>query len=414
MESIDKTVSSRVRRLPTQEITVQTDTREILANARHDIEQYGLDKYFIVDVDSHHVELDSWSQIITYLEDPVLRDMASQMMKDWPAASRLALHNTAVGLTFQDVGGRIPHQADRAEVVPPSDVPRDVTLVRRALEAMSIDVQVVFPQPMLEVGLHPSPRIAVQLMEAYNQWFTETILPQDPRIKTMLGLPFEDPDACIRTIRRYADHPGVIGFLVTSQRHTGVHNNMYMKVYAELESRGMPLGFHAGPSWADTMTTTMNRFISVHATSFVTCNMGHLTNWIVNGIPERFPKLKVIWIESGLAWIPFMMQRLDHEYLMRQSDAPLLKKLPSDYMRDMYYTSQPMEITELHLLESTFRAMDAEHTLMWASDWPHWDFDLPGRLFQLPFLSEEGRRNILGETARSVFNLDEKGQKFQS
>jgi predicted TIM-barrel fold metal-dependent hydrolase len=49
--------------------------------------------------------------------------------------------------------------------------------------------------------------------------------------------------------------------------------------------------------------------------------------------------------------------------------------------------------------------MDAEHTLWWSSDWPHWDFDLPGRLCGLPFLSEEGRRNILGETARKLFNL---------
>jgi hypothetical protein len=172
-----------------------------------------------------------------------------------------------------------------------------------------------------------------------------------------------------------------------------------MKVYAEPEERGMPLGFHAGPSWADSMTTTINRFFSVHAMSFVTCNMGHLTNWIVNGIPERFPNLKTLWIESGLAWVPFMMQRLDHEYLMRQSDAPLLKKLPSDYMREMYYTSQPMEITDLQLLEGTFRAMDTEHTLMWSSDWPHWDFDLPGRLFQLPFLSDGGRRSTSPSTS---------------
>ena len=53
---------------------------------------------------------------------------------------------------------------------------------------------------------------------------------------------------------------------------------------------------------------------------------------------ERFPKLPVIWIESGLAWVPFLMQRLDHEYMMRPSEAPLLKKKPSDYMRDMYYS----------------------------------------------------------------------------
>jgi len=72
-------------------------------------------------------------------------------------------------------------------------------------------------------------------------------------------------------------------------------------------------------------------------------------------------------------------------------------------MREMHFTSQPMEITDLGLLEGTFRAMDAEKTLLWSSNWPHWDFDLPGRPFQLPFLSEQARRNILGETARKHF-----------
>ena len=52
----------------------------------------------------------------------------------------------------------------------------------------------------------------------------------------------------------------------------------------------------------------------MHALSFVHYSLIHLTNWIINGLPERFPKLKVVWVESGLAWIPFLMQRLDHEY----------------------------------------------------------------------------------------------------
>jgi uncharacterized protein len=320
--------------LPTQEITTTTDTREILANAKWEQEKYNLADYFIVDVDAHHVETDSWDDIITYLSDPVLEDMAVQMKKGWPTTVA-ALHVEKPGLYLQDVSGRIPHQASLAEETPPEGPDhRDVTLVRRALEAMGIDMQVVFPQPILEMGLHPHPRIATELMNAYNRWFTENILPKDDRIIAMIGLPFHDPAASVETIRKYADTPGVVGFLVTSQRHTGVHRNEYMKIYAELEERGMPIGFHAGPSWGDSMTTTMNRFLSVHAMSFVTCNMTHLTNWIINGIPERFPNLKTIWIESGLAWLPFMMQRLDHEYLMRQSDAPLLKKLPSEYMRD--------------------------------------------------------------------------------
>jgi hypothetical protein len=389
----------------TQEITTRTDTREILANAHRDTVRYGLDDYYIVDVDSHHVELDSWPDVIARIEDPVLRDTGQQMVRNWPGAERTALTTFASGMTHQDVGGRVLHQAALAEPVDETDVHRDVTLVRRAMDAMSIDIQVVFPQPMLEIGLHPNKQVAAQLLMAYNSWFTETILGADPRIKTMLGLPFDSPEATLRTIRMYADHPGVIGFLVTSQRSVGVYRNEYMPIYRELEERGMPLGFHAGPNQNDSMTSTMNRFLSAHAMSFVTCNMTHMTNWVINGIGERFPNLKVIWIESGLAWVPFMMQRLDHEYQLRQSDAPLLKKMPSDYMRDMYYTSQPLEVTDLGLLESTFRAVDAENTLLYSSDWPHWDFDVPGRIMSIPFLTEKAKRNILGENARGVFNL---------
>ena len=57
----------------------------------------------------------------------------------------------------------------------------------------------------------------------------------------------------------------------------------------------------------------------MHALSFVHYSLIHMTNWIINALPERFPKLKVLWVESGLAWIPFLMQRLDHEYQMRRA-----------------------------------------------------------------------------------------------
>jgi predicted TIM-barrel fold metal-dependent hydrolase len=126
---------------------------------------------------------------------------------------------------------------------------------------------------------------------------------------------------------------------------------------------------------------------------------------VINGLGERFPKLKVIWIESGLAWVPFLMQRLDHEYMLRTSECPLLKKKPSDYMRDMYYSSQPMEVQDMGALETTFRMINAETQLLWSSDYPHWDFDLPTVIWDLPFLSEAAKHNILGGTAARLFNL---------
>jgi predicted TIM-barrel fold metal-dependent hydrolase len=128
-----------------------------------------------------------------------------------------------------------------------------------------------------------------------------------------------------------------------------------MKVYAALEERNLPIAFHAHFNWRDSMFKQCNRFISTHALGFAFYNIVQLTNWIVNGIPERFPKLKTIWMESGLAWIPFVMQRLDNEYLMRSNECPLLKKKPSEYMREFYYSSQPMEVgDDLEALENTF------------------------------------------------------------
>ena len=185
-----------------------------------------------------------------------------------------------------------------------------------------------------------------------------------------------------------------------------------MRTYALLEEMNLPLAFHAAYNWNDQSMAMLNRFISVHALGFVFHNMVHLTNWLINGLPERFPKLKLIFIESGLAWLPFMMQRLDNEYMMRSSEAPALKRLPSEYMREMFFTSQPMEKTDMGALETTMRMIKAETQLLYSSDYPHWDFDLPSMIYDLPFLNETAKRNILGGNAIRLFNLKLPAQKL--
>ena len=88
-----------------------------------------------------------------------------------------------------------------------------------------------------------------------------------------------------------------------------------------MEERGLALAFHSGPNWQEPVFRACNRFISVHALGFSFYNILHCTNWVINGMCERFPKLPVIWIEGGLAWIPFLMQRLDNEFMMRPSES---------------------------------------------------------------------------------------------
>jgi predicted TIM-barrel fold metal-dependent hydrolase len=383
-------------------ITDVTDSYEILARATRQAAERGLDKYFIVDADSHIGDGLAWAEVLKYVENETVRDAA---MFFGGGTGRSAFLNDTPGLQHQHAGGRIPHGAHLREPIADKSVPREVALSRKAMDCMGLDYQIFFPSALLFLGMHPQREIEAELATAYNRWIVEHVLPHEPRMKAMLYLPFNTPEAAEATVKRFLGAPGVVGFLVTSTRYQPVHANEYMRLYAMLEEADMPIGFHAHHNWNNEYTRHLNRFLSMHAISFVLSNMVHLTNWVINGLPVRFPRLKVLWIESGLAWLPFLMQRLDHEYLMRVSEAPLLKRLPSEYISEMFYTMQPMEATNLKLLEGTFEAIRADTQLLYASDWPHWDFDVPAKVFDLPFLDERARRNILGLNAARVFNL---------
>jgi predicted TIM-barrel fold metal-dependent hydrolase len=311
------------------------------------------------------------------------------------------------------MGGRVTRYSMRSTEKTAQGSLRDVQLGHRWMDAMSVDYSCLFPTGMLNIGMHPQKEMEVELCWAYNRWLTEKVLPEaGGRFYSMLCLPFSDPEAALRHVETFGDRKHVGGFMVTTVRsHMAVYDNAYMKLYRALEERGLVLSFHSGPNWGEPIYKSCNRFLSAHALGFTWYNVLQCTNWVINGMGERFPKLPVIWIESGVAWVPFLMQRLDHEYMLRPSEAPLLKKKPSDYMRDMYYSSQPMEIQDYQAMECTFRMMNAETQLLYSSDYPHWDFDLPSTIWDLPFLSEKGKHNILGGTAARLFKLPPRNEK---
>jgi uncharacterized protein len=385
----------------------QYSTAKYLEHAAEQARRRNYNDFLIVDVDAHHYENESYKEVFSYIESPVIRRAALESTKRGGRSSMMA---NQVG--YQDIGGRITrHELRRYEETPPG-THRDIAMTKAWMDAMGVDYACLFPTPMLFLGLHPQVEIEVAMAQAYNRWLCERILAKEPRIVSMLYLPFNDPEAAFRTVQEFGDRKGVVGFMVTSPRYKPVHDNAYIKTYALLEAIGKPISFHAAYNWNDQAMAMANRFIAVHVLGFMWFNMIHMTNWVVNGLPERFPKLKVLWIESGLTWAYSLMQRLDHSYMMRTSDCPSLKRRPSEYMREMYYSTQPMEVPQdLSILEATFKMINAETQLVWSSDYPHWDFDLPSVIYDLPFLKEPAKRNILGANAARLFGLDTKPVK---
>jgi uncharacterized protein len=388
-------IADRGRRVPVEEL----NTTQLLAHAAKQARQRKYDEMMIVDVDAHHYETEHYSEILPFMENDVWRQLTM-------AGGRGTRGVVPQTVGYQDMGGRVTRYPLRGSEKTGPGKFRDVQLGYRWMDSMGVDYSCLFPTGMLSIGLHPQKEVEADLCWAYNRWVTEKVLPEaDGRFYSMLTLPFSDADQCLRQVEMFGERKGVTGFMVTTVRNNPVHDNSYMKVYRAIEERGLALAFHAGPNWGEPIYKTCNRFLAVHALGFSWYNILHLTNWVVNGLCERFPKLPVIWIESGLAWIPFLMQRLDHEYMLRTSECPTLKKKPSDYMRDMYYSSQPMEVQDMGALETTFRMMNAETQLLYSSDYPHWDFDLPSVIYDLPFVSEKGKHNILGGNAARLFKL---------
>ena len=377
------------------------DTRTLLAHANQQAVQRRYEDFLIVDVDGHHWETMNFQRITDYIEDPVLRQQAKYQGTGGGGI-------TSASGSYQELGGRITRQDGRRQEKLLPGEQRDITLTKRWMDAIGIDQVCLFPTPMLGLPFTPRPEVEVAMARAYNHWLCDTVLAAEPRIRSSLYLPMNDPAAAAKVVEDFAGRRGVVGFSVIASHSQPVYANDFVPIYRMLEERGLPLVFHAGLIWGtDKGIALCNRFIAAHALSFSWSNILHMTNWLVNGMPERFPKLKTCWVESGLAWIPFLMQRLDNEWMMRSSEVPLLKKRPSDYMREMFYSTQPMEMVgNREALELTFKMINAETQLMYSSDYPHWDTDLPSTIYDLPFLSDQAKRNILGGNAKRVFNLE--------
>jgi uncharacterized protein len=125
---------------------------------------------------------------------------------------------------------------------------------------------------------------------------------------------------------------------------------------------------------------------------------------VVDGLFDKFPRLKVASIEAGAGWAAYVMDRLDEKYKRFKWQAPLKLDLPSDYFRrNLWFCAEPEERTIGAMLE-----LVGEDRILWGSDYPHVDSYLEAAQQirrSVAGLSKERQRAVLGENARKLFGL---------
>ena len=120
---------------------------------------------------------------------------------------------------------------------------------------------------------------------------------------------------------------------------------------------------------------------------------------IYGGVPEKFPKLRVGFLENRAAWVPYWMDVLDAKWAKRRSDAPLLKAKPSEYMKagSFFYAPEPDEKALPYVIDKI-----GEDQLVFASDYPHSGSTFTADLLERDDISEQTMRKIIEDNGKRL------------
>jgi hypothetical protein len=187
----------------------------------------------------------------------------------------------------------------------------------------------------------------------------------------------------------------------------GLGDPFFDPVYEAAEKCGATIGIHGTRTWAHEWgSDKLRTFAEVHCYAFPAGVILNFTSVLAQGVPARFPNLKMAFLEIGATWLPYYLDRMDEHWEKRaEEEMPLLKKKPSDTFRD---SSLKVSIEgKESLLRETIAFVGAEH-LIYATDVPHWDGEFPENLEEIRAaneLSDAEKTAILHDNAKELFSL---------
>lgn len=250
----------------------------------------------------------------------------------------------------------------------------------RAMDAQGIDAAVLYPSVALFVPFQPGLDAAGSLAACrrYNDWVAGYCAADARRLAGVGVVPLCDPRAAAAEAVRAAGL-GLVGVLARPNFLYGrnLGDPAYDPLYETLARDGLVLAVHEGLG-VQGPTIGMDRFPGFtlrHLCSHPMEQMAAMASLIVDGALERHPGLRVAFLESGTAWLPYWLARLDqHRTWMRDSETAALALAPSEYFaRQCAISCDP----EDHLVALAAARVGADH-LLWASDFPHPDAVFPG------------------------------------
>lgn len=265
--------------------------------------------------------------------------------------------------------------------------------------------------PNLPTGPNRCAELATALNSAFNDCIAETWLTADPRYysaisigRDVLGIESE-----IRRCKESALGSRFVEVLISPAGAEPLGKPRYWPILQACVDYDIPLACHVPAAGAKVTAGGPASFYSEFHMNIPSLPMTTLASLVFEGAFERFPSLKVAFLELGWSWAPMFMWRMDAVFERLRGEIPHLRRKPSEYVREhVWFSTQPVEEPELpSQLESVYRVFEQSglaERLMYSSDYPHWDFDSP--YDSMPARHPiERRRRILGETASQLYKI---------
>lgn len=249
---------------------------------------------------------------------------------------------------------------------------------------------------------------AAALMSAVNDWQVEAWVKKDARLRAGVVITADDPDSAVKEIYKRAQQKEFSQIIVSPRSAEPLGRRRFWPIFAAAEETGLPIALHpaAIPGGAPSTGSGWPTYYMQEHFTFGTASESLAVSLVMEGVLERFPRLKIAMIESGFSWAPTLGWRMDSIFERMHKEVPHLKRRPSEYMKqNFWFATQPIEEPEQprHLID-IFEWIGWDR-ILFSTDYPHWDFDDPRYAISVK-ISDAHRQMIFRDNAKALYGLD--------
>jgi hypothetical protein len=221
--------------------------------------------------------------------------------------------------------------------------------------------------------------MAAALCAAVNDWTAKELLDREPRLRASILLPAHNPALAVKEIERVAPDRRFVQVLLLAMGEMLLGRRLYWPIHAAAERHGLAVGIHAGSTYHHAPMPSgwpAHRVEDYVAQS--TAFESQLLSFLAEGVFQKFPALKLVLIESGITWLPTLLWRTNKTWRGVRPEVPWIDRPPAEIVRaHVRLTLQPVDVPrdDPQRLARVLEHVGSDRMLLFATDYPHWQFD---------------------------------------